>query len=282
VILLAACAGAQPDVVELPGGEFDMGRDITSHADLRPRHRVRVDGFAIQRTLVTVADFRRFVDDTGYRTSAERLGYGRAAVLGMMDWEWRNVPGASWRAPFGEANLAAIPTRDDQPVTMVSWTDADAWCRWAEMRLPTEAQWEYAMRAGATTRYPWGDEPLRPDGTPGMNWWEGRDHEENPATDGFFYVAPVFAYPPNAWGIDNPVGNLWQWTADWWAEDTFQKDAAAGLAVNPVGPATGTRKVARGGSWWCSASTCNGYGLVVRGKTDPYAPFANNGFRCVR
>lgn len=270
-------------MVAIPAGDFVMGRTDAHIADSRPRHRVTLDAFWLDATLVTIARFRAFVGATGHVTSAEKRGTGKTAIVGMKDWEWREMRGLSWRAPWGKHNAQAIPLRDDMPVTMVSWFDADAYCRWAGKRLPTEAEWEYAMRAGATTRFPWGDAPDR-DGKPGLNYWEGADHGANPAHDGWVYLSPVRAYPPNRWGLYDPSGNVWQWVSDWWSEHTFRRDATAhpGGVHDPRGPATGVLKVNRGGSWWCSAGTCEGYGLVTRGKTRPGAAFSNNGFRCAK
>lgn len=273
--LLAGCA-SQSELVRVPAGSFVLGH-LTGPADQIPPHRVTLGPFRIERTLVTNDGFAAFVQATGYVTTAERRGTGKTAILGMSDWEWREVAGVSWRAPWGADNARFIPLRGDMPVTMVSWFDAAAYCQWRGRRLPTEAEWEYAMRAGATTRFPWGDAaealPAR------LNYWQGATHLDNSGADGWLYVSPVRTYPPNRWGIYDPAGNVWQWTADWYAPDTFAKDA--GGVSDPRGPAEGTHKVARGGSWWCSAGTCHGYGLVTRGKTRPEASFSNNGFRCV-
>lgn len=276
-------SGETSNSVGVPAGTFTMGRKHSIHTDQIPAHQVVLDAFVIDATLVTMADFRAFVDQTGHLTSAEIQGFGKTAVLGMKDWEWRSVPGANWRQPWGAENAATISITDDMPVTMVSWLDANAYCSWRAARLPTEAEWEYAMRAGSETRFPWGNTPVRPDGLLGLNYWEGATHAENALSDGFLYLSPVRAFPPNNWGIYDPAGNVWQWTADWYAADTFAKNAAAGPdgVRNPTGPEIGTHKVARGGSWWCSTDTCGGYGLTIRGKTLPNAPFSNNGFRCV-
>lgn len=281
-VISQACATGVSELVHVPAGSFVLGQR-GGPEDQGPPHLVHLDAFRIERTLVTVDAFAAFVRQTGYVTTAERRGTGKTAILGMDDWQWREVAGVSWRAPWSEANARYIPLRGDMPVTMVSWIDADAYCRWRGRRLPTEAEWEYAMRAGATTRFPWGDEIVPTDGRPRLNRWEGRTHHDNPATDGWVYLSPVSTYPPNRWGIDDPVGNVWQWVADWYAADTFAQDLAShpdGVR-NPRGPSQGTFKVARGGSWWCSARTCHGYGLVSRGKTRPEASFSNNGFRCV-
>jgi len=275
-LLLAGCTSTS-ELVSVPAGSFVLGHD-GGPADQSPPHTVTLAAFRIERTLVTVDAFAAFIAATGYVTSAEARGTGKTSILGMDDWEWREVAGLSWRAPWGADNSRFIPYRGDMPVTMVSWLDADAYCRWRGRRLPTEAEWEYAMRAGATTRFPWGDDVVLADGRPRLNHWEGRTHHENSRADGWVYLSPTHTYPPNRWGIDDPAGNVWQWVADWYAADTFAVDA--GGVTNPRGPDHGTLKVARGGSWWCSAGTCHGYGLVTRGKTRPEASFSNNGFRC--
>ena len=267
-------------MVDVPAGAFTMGREGSRKVDETPAHRVRISAFRIDPTLVTVADFRGFVEETGHVTSAEKYGFGLTSVEGMADWEWEKVRGATWRAPWGPDRADAMAQRDDEPVVMVSWVDADAYCRHHGKRLPTEAQWEYAMRAGSDgTRYPWGDDPRGDDGAYRLNYWQGRGHEKNERKDGFVYLSPVRQFEPNAWGIYDPVGNVWQWTADWYARDTYAKHPPD--VLDPTGPESGWARVARGGSWWCSPTSCSAYGLYARGKSRPEAPFSNNGFRCV-
>src|SRR5262249_14383491 len=153
--------------------------------------------------------------------------------------------------------------RDDAPVVMVSYYDAEAYCAFVKKRLPTEAEWEYAMRAGSDTRYPWGDGPERSPGHYGLNFWQGESHRKNLRLDGHVYVSPVRAYPPNAWGLYDSVGNVWQWTADFYAPDTYFRAARAKVTErsDPKGPTKGEKRVVRGGSWWCGACTCEGNGL---------------------
>jgi formylglycine-generating enzyme required for sulfatase activity len=283
--LIALLAIAHPSgMLAIPSGTFARGRDDSARPDEIPRHHVHVDAFLIDATLVTRADFARFVDAMRYQTSAEKLGFGMVAVEGMDDWKWDQVKGANWRKPFGDRKTEYVP-RDDDPVTMVSWDDADAYCRWAHKRLPTEAELEYAARAGKSdTRFPWGDLPYLP-GTKklGCNFWQGRTHHADTREDGYLYVSPVRAFPPNAFGLFDPVGNVWQWTSDWYSETYYAETARdPDLAQNPAGPKTGAKKVARGGSWWCSKTTCQGFGLYYRGKNEPDAPFNNNGFRCAK
>lgn len=291
-MLVAAvlCSGCRPPAADAPAarsvaemvavaaGTFAMGRDRGGHLDEAPAHQVTLSAFSIDATLVTVADFRSFVDATGYRSSAERLGFGMTAVEGMRDWDWEQLEGASWRAPWGTARAGTLAQADDEPVVMVSWNDAHAYCGHLGKRLPSEAEWEYAMRAGSTTRFPWGDDPHREGGELGLNFWQGRSHTADTREDGFLYLSPVRAFPPNAWGIYDPVGNAWQWVDDWYGADSYARDAEG--VVDPHGPASGWARVARGGSWWCSKHACAAYGLFARGKSRPDAPYANNGFRC--
>jgi len=274
-----AVAGPPEGMVAVPAGAFTMGRDQSPHADEAPAHQVSLPAFYLDATLVTVATFRAYVEETGHVTTAERLGYGMVSVEGMAEWQWARTPGASWRAPWGPERADALRQRDDEPVVMVSWVDADAYCRHRGARLPTEAEWEYAMRAGREgARYPWGDTPERADGRLGLNYWQGPNHLENQRLDGYLYLSPVKAFPPNDWGLYDPVGNAWQWVADWYDEGTYARDAAG--VRDPRGPSEGEQRVARGGSWWCSPGACSAYGLRARGKALPDAPFNNNSFRC--
>jgi sulfatase modifying factor 1 len=279
--LAELAALADDDMVRVPAGSFVRGHTPAERNDESPPHTVQMRAFSIDRTLVTRGAFARFVWATGYATTAEQRGYGMGSREGMADWEWERVPHASWRRPFIEEDEDSRGFgRADAPVVMVSWHDAVAFCAHAGKRLPTEAEWEYAMRAGSSgTRYPWGDVPER-DGKLALNFWQGASHRHNLRQDGFVYVSPVKAFAPNAWGIHDPVGNVWQWTADWYSPATYAIDAAKGTVANPGGPETGKARVLRGGSWWCGACTCEGNGLYYRGKADPDAAFNNNGFRC--
>jgi formylglycine-generating enzyme len=280
---VAVAAELEGPMLRVPAGTFTRGQAAATRRDESPMQRVHLSAFGMDATLVTRTAFARFVGETGYVTSAERRGYGTGAREGMDDWAWERVPHGSFRRPFvGDLdpdNRAFL--RDDAPVVMVSFHDAVAFCAHRQARLPTEAEWEYAMRAGSEgTRYPWGDAPERSDGTLLLNFWQGISHHHNLRLDGFVYVSPVRAFPPNALGFYDPVGNVWQWTADWYAADAY---ARGGPEVSdPPGPDHGTSRVLRGGSWWCGACACEGNGLSYRGKADPNAAFNNNGFRCAR
>lgn len=282
-VMLHGVAHAQaPPARCVPAGVLPRGRRVTARPDERPPHRVPVAAFCMDETLVTRVEFGRFVGVTGYVTDAERRGYGAESVEGLRDWAWQRVPHGSWRRPFREDTADARSyLRDDAPATMVSWNDARAYCAWRTGRLPTEAEWEYAMRAGSVgSRYPWGDSPLDDAGRPRLNYWQGASHAHNERLDGWVYVSPVRAFAPNAWGFYDPVGNVWQWTADVYRRDAYPR-AAMGRATDLTHAGPHDQRVLRGGSWWCAECTCEGYGLWYRGHNAPAAAFSNIGFRCV-
>jgi len=270
-------------MVRLPGGEFLMGTDdaegfpADGEGPVRP---VAVEPFWIDATAVSNARFAAFADATGYVTEAERFGwsYVFAAFLpGALrrgaprpdgaPW-WCGVSGAYWRAPEGPGS--DLDDRADHPVVHVSWHDALAYCRWAGVRLPTEAEWEYAARGGlARRRYPWGDE-LTPGGEHRANIWQGRFPASNTAEDGFRGTAPVDAFAPNGFGLHNVAGNVWEWCADGWRTDH-------------TAPAPdGAPKVQRGGSYLCHHSYCNRYRVAARTSNTPDSTAGNVGFRCAR
>jgi formylglycine-generating enzyme required for sulfatase activity len=292
-------------MVWIPGGTFWMGADDASMTDARPVHEVTVDGFWMDRTEVTNRQFARFVAATGYVTVAERKPdprdfpdappeklvpgslvftppAGEVALDDPLVW-WRYVPGADWRHPEGPET--SIAGQDDSPVVQVCWDDAVAYAQSAGKRLPTEAEWEYAARGSkARTRYVWGDE-LRPGGKWQANIWQGRFPNQNTAEDGFARIAPVGTFPPNAFGLSDMAGNVWEWCADWYRPGY---DLSHGL--NPQGPASSfdpnepgvAKRVQRGGSFLCSDQYCTRYLPGARGKGSPDSAASHVGFRCVR
>jgi formylglycine-generating enzyme required for sulfatase activity len=278
-------------MIDLDGGAFRMGTDAPGGYPgdgEGPVHEVTLSPFAIATETVSNAGFAEFVAATGYVTSAERYEWSFVFAGLLPDdfpetrgvvqtpW-WRQVYGATWRAPEGPHSDVA--DRSDHPVVHVSWDDALAYSEWAGVRLPTEAEWEYAARGGLEgCRFPWGEE-REPGGEHRMNVWQGTFPAENTCADGWYGTAPVDAYPPNGYGLHNPTGNVWEWCADWFAADTYRR----GDVSDPAGPASGTHRVMRGGSYLCHESYCNRYRVDARSANTPDTSTGNLGFRvCAR
>ena len=274
--------------VSIPGQTFLMG-DSTGAGNRgdgeTPAHPVWVDAFQLDATSVTNAAFARFVAATGYRTESETFGYSAVFhlaleadledVLGQppqVPW-WLGVRGADWAHPGGpRSSLAGL---GEHPVVQVSWNDAQAYCAWAGRRLPTEAEWECAARGGLTGRvYPWGDEW---GDRHRCNIWQGVFPAVNTREDGWLTTSPVESFEPNAYGVWQSVGNVWEWCSDWWSEAYY----AHSPGRNPAGPATGDQRSMRGGSYLCHDSYCNRYRNSARASNTPDSSAANIGFRTV-
>lgn len=292
------------NMVWLAGGTFAMGSD-QGNPDEQPVHSVTVDGFWIDKTEVTNDQFDQFVHATGYVTVAERKPDPRdfpdaapenlvpgAIVFSPPPGEvslqdhylwWKYVPGANWRHPEGPGST--IEGRGQYPVVQVCWEDAVMFAQWAGKTLPTEAEWEYAARGGLDRQpYVWGTEQV-PAGRWKANIWQGRFPNENSAEDGFRGLAPVGSFPPNGYGLYDMSGNVWEWCADWYRPDYYQKSPAK----NPTGPSTSfdpgepnlAKKVMRGGSFLCSDVYCSGYRPSARMKASPDTGLSHTGFRCI-
>jgi formylglycine-generating enzyme required for sulfatase activity len=262
---------SSPGMALVNGGRFLMG-GTDGMPDELPAHEVAVKPFLIDRREVTVGEFARFVEATGYVTDAERFGW--SGVFDVEAGEWTRRDGATWRDPEAKGARAGM----DEPVTQVSWADAAAYARWAGKRLPTEAEWEYAARGGlAGRRYAWGDE-LRPNGKPAANWWQGRFPERDTGEDGFRGRAPVGSYAPNGYGLHDMGGNVWEWCADWYGAGYYAESPAR----DPAGPEGGEERVMRGGSWLCSENYCTSYRAAARSHATPDTGLNNLGFRCAR
>ena len=275
-------------MVLIPGGSFRMGnprRDGYPADGEHHVHEVELDPFWIDATAVTNARFAAFAEATGYVTDAERFGWSfvfsgllpeayRTARSPVAAPWWRQVFGADWRCPEGPHS--DLTGRDDHPVIHVSWADAIAFCDWAGLRLPTEAEWECAARGGrAGQRFPWGEE-LNPRAKHRMNVWQGTFPDRNTRADGHLGTAPVTAYGPNDYGLFNMTGNVWEWCGDWFAADAYQRSPRN----NPTGPESGTSRVMRGGSYLCHRSYCNRYRVDARSSSTPDSSTGNCGFRC--
>ena len=232
-----------------------------------PVKRVTLSPFWISATAVTVAQFREFADAIGYITEAERFGWSfvfrnhvppemRGPAFEATPW-WVRVEGASFRSPEGSCNE---PAYDDCPVVQISWNDAQAYCAWAGVRLPTEAEWECAARGGLESRnYPWGDE-LTPGGVHRCNVWQGNFPDLDLAADSFSRPAPVDSYEPNAFGLYNMTGNVWEWCWDYFDTQWRQMETA----LDPAGPPEGNTRVMKGGSYLCHHSYCFRYRCSAR------------------
>ena len=254
---------APPGMVFIPGGTTPIGSE-DGPPEERPVFTARVEPFFMDAHPVTVAEFRAFVEETGHVTDAERAG--DAAVLDVETGEWRLMAHATWRRPFGPDEPDA---ENDHPVTQVSWHDAVAYAGWAGKRLPTEVEWEHAAR-GARSRsgpYAWGH-ALVEAGVHRANTWQAGSE---PA-DGYRYTSPVGTFGATELGLTDMGGNVWQWTADWFAP--YGADP-------PVASASG-EKAQRGGSFLCHESFCHGYRVSARSHSSPDTALFHVGFRCVR
>ncbi|NUU79904.1 formylglycine-generating enzyme family protein [Paenibacillus xylanilyticus] len=273
----------------ITGGRFLMGTNDPEAfaADGEgPVREIQVDSFYLDACTVTNAEFEQFIRETGYRTEAEQFGWSFVfhlfvssqtaaqvqTVVQHTPWWWV-VEGADWAHPEGPDTH--IRDRADHPVIHISWNDANAYCHWAGKRLPTEAEWEYAARGGLIQKkYPWGD-TLRPEGQHYCNIWQGVFPTKNNAADGYAGTAPSRSFPPNAYGLYNMSGNVWEWCADNYVTD-HEKSIMADIAA----PSHEVRKVLKGGSYLCHRSYCNRYRVAARIPNTPDTSTGHIGFRC--
>lgn len=298
----------------VPGGTFRMGSD-KHYPEEAPAHRVTVDSFWIDETPVTNAQFRRFVDETKYVTFAElapqasdypgalpnMLKAGSlvfnppAHQVDLKTWSawWEFRFGANWRRPYGRGSW--IKGLDDHPVVHVAYRDAEAYAHWAGKALPTEAEWEFAARGGLEqTEFAWGNE-FTPGGKHMANTWQGLFPHENLKQDGYERTSPVKAFPSNGYGIFDMIGNVWEWTSDWYAaKHTTDAPKACCIPVNPRGPSQEgsydpcqpdiriPRKVLKGGSHLCAPNYCRRYRPAARHAEPIDTSTSHVGFRCVR
>jgi formylglycine-generating enzyme required for sulfatase activity len=302
-----------PNMVWIPGGTFRMGSD-RHYPEESPAHHVAVDSFWIDSTPVTNREFRKFVNATGHVTVAERKpdpeDYPKALPnmlragslvftppkhpVDLRFWgEWWTFKfGANWRRPYGPRS--SISGLDDHPVVHVAWEDAEAYAKWAGKDLPTEAEWEFAARGGFDgLEFAWGNE-LTPGGRHMANTWQGEFPQQNLATDGYERTSPVTAFPPNGYGVYDMIGNVWEWTADWYSSrHTADAPKACCIPRNPRGgiqaesydsrqvASTIPRKVLKGGSHLCAPNYCRRYRPAARHAQPIDTSTSHVGFRCV-
>jgi len=283
-------------MVRLPGGSFIMGSAApqASEDDAQPHHRVRLAPFWLDATPVTNRQFQEFVERNDYLTDAERLG--SSLVFDRRLASWRDVAGASWRHPAGaDSSLVGL---EEHPVVQVTWQDAVTYAAWANKRLPTEAEYEYAARGGlGDCIYPWGQDlsPRQPSlagvqlatgsGANGdghdrywANGWQGHFPQQDLGKDGFQGTSPVRHFPPNRFGLYDMAGNAWNWCGDWYAADYY----GASLAEQPRGPSHGVERSRRGGSWLSATNYEGDLRVARRGHAPPSEATNHTGFRCAR
>jgi formylglycine-generating enzyme required for sulfatase activity len=285
--------------VRIPGATFRMGdshRDGYAADGEGPVHAVRMSPYLIDAKAVTNAQFATFVKATSHVTEAERDGVSAVFHLAVqaapadvlqlatgVPW-WLAVRGADWRHPAGPRS--SIGDLQNHPVVHVSWRDAQAYCRWAGKRLPTEAEWEHAARGGLDrARYPWGDE-LTYGGRWRCNIWQGDFPRRNTLEDGYLTTAPATAFQPNGYGLHNTVGNVWEWCQDAFRPSEYADRAGEDPVVDPIAaepddtPDGLVSRVMRGGSYLCHDSYCNRYRVAARSSNTAESSSGNIGFRC--
>ena len=299
-------APADDGMAALAGGTFAMGSE-RHYPEEAPVREVTVAPFAIDRTAVTNRQFAAFVAATGYVTVAERpldpalypdalpgmlqpgaLVFTKpkqpVALHDIRNW-WTYVPGTSWRCPEGPGST--VKGRDAYPVTQVSFEDAASYAAWAGKELPSEAEWEYAARGGLKgADYCWGDE-FRPAGRWMANTWQGDFPHRNTRGDGYERLAPVGSFPPNGYGLFDMAGNVWEWTADWYAGKPTAKSCCSAEkeagSYDPLQPNVRIpRKVVKGGSFLCAPNYCLRYRPAARQPQMVDSAMSHLGFRCIK
>lgn len=286
------------ELIELAAGTFRMG-STDFYPEEAPVHEVTVEAFSIERHPVTNAQFAEFVADTGYVTLAEQeldpAAYPGATLddlvpgalvfrptrgpVDLRDWRqwWTWTPGASWRHPFGPGS--STEDRADHPVVQVAYPDASAYAAWAGRRLPTEAQWEYAARAGSHSRYEWGDD-VRPEGRLMANTWQGSFPYRNDGALGWVGTSPVDTFPPNAFGLADMIGNVWEWTTTPYAPRHRPDTQKSGCCAPPTGDPAKFQTL-KGGSHLCAPEYCHRYRPAARSSQSQDSATTHIGFRCV-
>ncbi len=312
-------ASPPPGMVWIPANETNMGtNDPKSQANERPTHRVKVAGFWMDEHPVTNAEFQKFVTATGYVTTAEQKPEweqlqkqlppnvpkpddsllvpgslvftppNHAVPLNNLQGWWSWVKGANWQHPEGQGS--DLKGRENHPVVHISWEDANAYAKWMGKRLPTEAEWEYAARGGLENkRFPWGDE-FMPNGKHMANTFQGNFPHHAVPEDGYAGTSPVKSYPANGYGLYDMVGNVWEWTGDWYRATLHQEQAKKGLCQNANGPEAcydpedpyAPKRVIKGGSFLCNVAYCESYRPSARRGQTVDTGTSHIGFRLVK
>lgn len=260
IIVQQAAAQSDSSFVHIPAGEYWLGG---REHQLNPLRKVTISGFDLATTELTNRLFEKFVLATNYKTDAERFKNAMVFEPGLAEFRWLSDSTAYWRFPNG-LSRGGIADQMNHPVTCISYADAVAYCKWANVRLPSLDEWEIASRAGARTTYFWGDD-LQQIGQY-ANIWHGRDHLTADLSDGYLYTSPVASFKPNGFGLYDVYGNVFEF-----CEGTLKTDPQDRKVVH-----------ARGGSWWCSNHACGFFNSVDIGRVNPRASFSNQGFRVVR
>ncbi len=323
LLLIIACDSAKYEnniskegMVFIEGGVFFMGGDNSeARADEFPKHEVKISSFWMDKTEVTNSQFKKFIDETGYVTTAERkidwediksalppgtqkphdslfepasLVFKEIKTNNLADYSnwWSLVRNANWRQPFGPES--DIIGKENHPVVHVSWEDAYAYCEWSGKRLPTEAEFEYASRGGKLNNiYSWGNEKIDQNEIK-ANSWNGIFPQTNTMKDKFYYSSPVMSFQSNGYGLYDIAGNVWEWCSDWYHSEYYSMLPKKGTK-NPQGPKNSydpnepfsEKKVIRGGSFLCNDSYCSGYRNAARMKNTPDSSSIHTGFRTV-
>ena len=307
-------------MVAIPPGTFKMGgKSDQAYQDELPRHEVKLSSFLMDETEVTNRQFQKFIEATGYKTVAERdidwgvmkmqLAPGTPKPIdsvlkaGSLVFKQSNEPvpdlndhnqwwtwtiGANWKRPEGPNS--SLDGRQDHPVVHVAWEDANAFAKWVGKRLPTEAEWEWAAMGGnINAKYPWGGESIDK-ASDKANFWQGIFPYKNNGLDGYQKTAPVKTYPPNAFGLYDMAGNVWEWCQDKYDANQYLKDKRNEPILDPKGSSNyndprlpySESHVIRGGSFLCNDSYCSGYRVSRRMSSTKDSGFNHTGFRCVK
>lgn len=253
------------EMVFFKGGTITIGANDRTPIEA-PQITETIAPFYLDKNLVTVAEFRKFIQTTGYKTEAEN--YGDSGVFDFKALKWNLVPQTTWEYPLGPEGPKA---QDNHPVTQVSWNDATAYAKWAGKRLPTEFEWEFAAKNGENIKYPWGNTD-KINNKHMANVWNGKTINDQKVTDGFLYTSPVGSFPASKSGINDMVGNVWQWTSS-----VFKPYAA--IHSTQGDPKS---RVTRGGSFMFDEAYDLSYTTTFRAQNTVDTSIFNTGFRCAK